>query len=200
MLFLDQEIVHHHDPGDRPQQAGIAEQPVGIDRFQAEIGNDQAELFQQFMGHQRKSDQPGEDYRFGPVDRLGCDVLEIVGGRHDVGRGVGRQRGDDDQRHGQRHPDRTLDMADQGHRVGHRHPHQLHRGGGHHHAQGGKQEHGQRQADDLPDNLVLLAFRVAAEVGDVQRQRGPEPDHRGQPGREVTGHARAFGALGRDRQ
>ncbi|MCY1245263.1 hypothetical protein D9M72_583950 [compost metagenome] len=120
------------------------------------------------MGHQRQADEPGQQHGVGAVDHLGGDVLEVIGRRHDIGCGIGRQRGDDDQRHGQCDPHRALDMADQGHRIGYRHAHQFHRGRGHHHTQGSKQEHGQRQAEDLPENLILLAFRIAAEVRNVQ--------------------------------
>jgi hypothetical protein len=43
------------------------------------------------VGHQRQPDQPGQQHRFGAVDHLGRDVLEVVGRRNDVRRGVGRQ-------------------------------------------------------------------------------------------------------------
>ncbi|MNF66433.1 hypothetical protein D3C84_482240 [compost metagenome] len=88
-------------------------------------------------------------------------------------------------------------MADKADGIGHGFAHQRCRGCGHDHAQCGEQEHGQRQTDDLPDNLVLLAFGIAAEVRDVQRQGCPEADHGGQPGEEVTVDTRAFRALGR---
>ena len=155
---------------------------------------------QQLVAHQRQPHQAGEDHRRGAADQLGRQVLEVIGGRDDIGCGVGGQGGDNDQRHGQGYPARALDVADQAHRVGDSDPHQFYRGGSHHHPQGGEQEHGQRQTEDLPEDLVLLAFRVAAEVGNVQRQRGPETDHGGEPGTEVTDHAGALGPLGRLRQ
>ena len=195
-----QEVVHHHDPRDRPEQAGVAEQPVGVDAFQAEVGNDPAELLQQLVGHQRQADETGEPDGAGAADEFRCDVLEVVGRRDDVRRGVGREGGDDDQRHRHRHPAGAGDVPDQADRVGNRLAHQRSRGGGHHHAEGGEQEHGQRQAEDLSEYLVLLAARIAAEVGDVQRQRGPEADHRRQPGHEVAGDAGAFRPLRRLRQ
>jgi len=86
LLFLDQEIIHHHDPGDGAEQTGIAQQPVRIDRFQAHIGNDQPELLQQLVAHQHQPHQAGENHCRSAVDQLGRDVLEVVGGRHDVRR------------------------------------------------------------------------------------------------------------------
>ena len=54
---------------------------------------------------------------------------------------------------------------------------------GHRHADEREQGHGGRQAQGLAQHLVALRIGVAAEVGDVQRQRGPEAHVRRQ-GRE----------------
>src|SRR6476620_49827 len=48
------------------------------------------------------------------------------------------------------------------------------------------ERHRQRQTHRLPDDLVALTFGVAGEIGDVERERGPEPDHARQ-GREEEG-------------
>ena len=48
-----------------------------------------------------------------------------------------------------------------------------------------EQQHGQWQPQDLADDLAALRTRVAAEIGDVQRQRRPEADHCRQRRHEV---------------
>ena len=40
------------------------------------------------------------------------------------------------------------------------------------------ERHRRRQTERLPGHLCLLRFCVAGEVGDVQRDRSPEPNHR----------------------
>ncbi|MNK91548.1 hypothetical protein D3C87_1116470 [compost metagenome] len=91
-------------------------------------------------------------------------------------------------------------MTDQSDRIGDGHTDQFHRSGGHDHAQRCKQKHRQRQTENLPEDLILLALGITAEVRNVQRQRGPETDHCGQPGGEVTDHAGALRTFSRNRQ
>ena len=47
------------------------------------------------------------------------------------------------------------------------------------HADEGIQGHGRGQAERLAEHLVALRVGVTGEVGNVERQRGPEADHRG---------------------
>ncbi len=121
------------------------------------------------------------------------EVGEVVGRADHVGGDVRRQRrqAERDQRHDQH--DRVLEQRDQEHRV----PELLllfgrqvgvddeggRRDG---HADEREQAHRRRQAQRLAERLVALRVGVAAEVGDVQRQRRPEADV-GRQGREEEG-------------
>ena len=53
-----------------------------------------------------------------------------------------------------------------------------------------KQRHRRRQAERLAEHLVALRVGVAAEVGDVERQRGPEADVGRQRRRRRTARTR----------
>ena len=50
----------------------------------------------------------------------------------------------------------------------------------HRDADEGVQHHGDGQAECLSDDLRVLIFRVAREVRNVERERGPVADHRGE--------------------
>ena len=53
------------------------------------------------------------------------------------------------------------------------------------------QTHRQGKPQRLPKHLVALGFHIASKIGDVQRQRRPEPDIRRQRG-EKEGPELAF--------
>ena len=101
------------------------------------------------MGHQRQADETGEPDGAGAADEFRCDVLEVVGRRDDVRRGVGREGGDDDQRHRHRHPAGAGDVPNQADRVGTVSPTNEAEAAVITTPRAANTEHGQRQAEDL---------------------------------------------------
>ena len=89
-------------------------------------------------------------------------------------------RRDDDREHRDRDHDRRRELADELHRIPDRLPVDNRRRAGDHHAHRRKQRHRGGQRDHLTDDLLALAAAEPREVGHVQRQRGPEADHRRQ--------------------
>ena len=56
-----------------------------------------------------------------------------------------------------------------------------------------------QELQGLTESLIALRFRVAGEVRDVQRERGPEANHRGEPraeDRQELGHRQRLGRSG----
>ena len=167
----DQEVVGDHNAGNRTEQAGIADQPAEDVVVEAR---------QQFPRHHRQAEKAGDQPARAERDQLRIEVGNIVRRRDDIRRDIDVQR-----RHQQR------DHRDEGDHWLMKAPHQIDRVPDrlaedhcrrrrHRHADERIQRHRDGQSKGLAHDLRVLRFRVAREVGNVQRQRRPVAHHRGE--------------------
>ena len=162
-------------PAIGPEQAGVADQPAG------DVG---AVVAQQFPGHHQDADDAGDQAAGAEGDAARVEVREVVGGRDDVGGDVGVQGRDEDGDQRDEGDDGLVEAADQRDRVPDGLAEEDDRGGGDGDADEGVERHGGGQAERLAERLCALAVGVAGEVGNIQRDGGPEADHAGERGDE----------------
>ena len=175
LALAQQEVVDDQDPTDGPQQRRVPDEP----------GEDVIPRGLEQLPREHHESEPRRNVAAEPEgDSARVDVDHRVRGRDHVGCEVGRQGGHAQRE--QRHHDGEAapHLAQQLRRIPDRLAVDDFGGPGHRDSNEGEQRHRRGQADRLPEDLVALALRVSGEVGDVERERGPKADHRGERGEE----------------
>ncbi len=171
-----------------PSKRAVADQP----------GEDVAGwVGHQFPRHHHDADDAGDQAADAKGNLARSEMREVVRRTNDIGGDVRGEGGEAEREHGDHEHDRIFEMREHVDRI----PDGLaidDRGRrGDRDADEGIERHRERQPERLTDDLVALTVRVAREIGNVERKRGPESDHAGERREQRTTRT---GPLSADRE
>ena len=168
--FPPDKIVGNHDAANGTEERTVADQP----------GEDvTAGIRHQLPWHDEDTDQASDETANAEGDFARGQLGEVVGGADDVGGDVGGQSGEAEREHGEDEDRRIFESCQDIDGIPQGLAEDDGGGGSHGDTDEGIQRHGQRQSQGLAEHLVALGNGVAGEVRNIQRQRGPKPDHTG---------------------
>src|SRR5690242_9999963 len=169
--FAYDEIITDQNSGNGAEKAGVADEPG--ENVTAIAGEELPGL------HQQAHDGGDEDTGT-KTDAARSKIREIVGRGDDVGSDVDVERGREQSKHGENHSEWIAEAGEDFDGIPEGFAEDDHGGGSDRDADEGVEGHRGGEAEGLADHLVALAASVAGEVGNVERNRGPETDHPGE--------------------
>src|SRR5947209_4738982 len=171
MLLAYHEIIADEHAGNGPEKSGVSHQPA--EDVAAVIGHQLPRLHSD-------ADEAVDEAADTKTDAARREIGEIVGGGNHVGGHVDVEGGHQQSEHRDDDGHGIAETRENRDRIPQRLTEDDERGGSDGDADEGVEGHRGGKPESLADDLVALTARVASEIGDVQRDGGPEANYAGE--------------------